>query len=289
MRNRSLSLLLPAFVVGGLLLNPLVDRLPAGEANPGGWSFVQMCDTQLGMGGYEHDVKTFGQAVRQINAATPDFVLICGDLVQKAKAKAWGDFKRIRAGFQLPCYCAAGNHDVENKATAETLNRYRETIGPDYYTVDHKGFTFVVANTQLWKAPLEGESEKHDAWFREVLAIAKKKGSPVVVVVHYPLYLADPDEKEEYFNLPVAKRKEILNLCEENGVVAFLAGHTHKLIVNDYKGIQLVNGETTSKNFDKRPMGYRWWNVTPAGELKHRFVELEGAEVWGGASDSKPK
>jgi len=23
------------------------------------FSFVQMCDTQLGMGGYEHDVKTF--------------------------------------------------------------------------------------------------------------------------------------------------------------------------------------------------------------------------------------
>jgi len=29
--------------------------------------FVQMCDTQLGMGGYEHDVKMFEQAVKQIN------------------------------------------------------------------------------------------------------------------------------------------------------------------------------------------------------------------------------
>jgi predicted phosphodiesterase len=71
---------------------------------------------------------------------------------------------------------------------------------------------------------------------------------------------------------------ELLKLCEENGVVAFLAGHTHKLIVNDYKGIQLVNGETTSKNFDNRPMGFRWWDVGSDRKMKHRFVELVGMD-----------
>jgi hypothetical protein len=35
------------------------------------FTFVQLCDTQLGMGGYEHDVKAFRQAVQQINALTP--------------------------------------------------------------------------------------------------------------------------------------------------------------------------------------------------------------------------
>ncbi len=102
-----------------------------------------------------------------------------------------------------------------------------------------------------------------------------------MVVGHYPLFLKDPNEKEVYFNLPVAKRQEILKLCEENGVVAFLGGHTHKLVVNDYKGIQLVNGETTSKNFDKRPMGFRWWDVSSDSTLKHRFVELEMGEKEG--------
>jgi hypothetical protein len=45
--------------------------------------------------------------------------------------------------------------------------------------------------------------------------------------------------------------------------------------VNEYEGIQLVNGETTSKNFDQRPMGFRWWDVSSDATLKHRFVELE--------------
>jgi 3',5'-cyclic AMP phosphodiesterase CpdA len=248
-------------------------------AEPGaaeGFKFVQMCDTQLGMGGYEHDVQTFELAVDQINAMRPDFVVICGDLVNKANDKSFADFNRIKTGFKIPCYCAAGNHDVENKPTAASLARYREKVGKDYYSVEHKGYTFVVANTQLWKAPLKGESEKHDAWFKQALADAKAKASPVVVVAHYPLFVEKPDEKEGYYNMPLKKRVELLQLCEDNGVVAFLAGHTHKLKIRSYKGIQMVNGETTSKNFDKRPMGFRLWEVSPKGEMAHRFVALEG-------------
>lgn len=240
------------------------------------FTFVQMCDTQLGMGGYEHDVKTFELAVTQINALAPDFVLICGDLVSKANDKSFADFKRIKAGFKIPCYCAAGNHDVGNEPTAESLEYYRKTIGKDFYQVEHKGYTFLVANTQLWKAPVQGESEKHDAWFKAALKGAKKKGSPVVVVTHYPLFVKDADEKENYYNIAPAKRKELLALFKTQGVVAMLAGHTHKLVVNDYQGIQMVNGETTSRNFDKRPLGFRLWTAAEQGTLSHQFVKLQG-------------
>ena len=139
------------------------------EAGGEAFSFVQMCDTQLGMSGYEHDVRTFKQAVALINRMAPDFVVICGDLVSKANEKSFNDFNAIKSGFKIPCYCASGNHDVENQPTAESLKKYREMVGPDYYTFEHKGYTFVVANTQLWKAPLAGESEKHDAWFKQAL------------------------------------------------------------------------------------------------------------------------
>ena len=278
--RRSLPALAPLALLLLCSLVPLVAETDkqAKQPEPLLFSFAQMCDTQLGMGGYEHDVKTFGLAVDQINKMKPDFVVICGDLVGKANEKSWADFKRIKAGFKIPCHCAAGNHDVGNKPTAESLRLYRETIGKDYYTIEHKGYTFVIANTQLWKAPLAGESEKNDAWVKSALLEGKKKASPVVFVVHYPLFLKTPDEKENYYNIPPEKRMELLKLCDENGVVAFLAGHTHKLIINQYKGIQLVNGETTSKNVDRRPMGFRWWDVAPKGKMVHRFVELEGMD-----------
>ncbi len=99
---------------------------------PQPFSFVQMCDTQLGMGGYEHDVATFKQAVKQINALPVDFVVICGDLVQTANDQSFADFNEIKAKFTLPCYCAPGNHDVGNAPTKASLANYREKIGKDY-------------------------------------------------------------------------------------------------------------------------------------------------------------
>ena len=283
MRKRFLPLLCAALLGAALIAS---SSTPVAEVDEGRWSdggewggafrLVQMCDTQLGMGGYEHDVKTFRAAVEQINALAPDLVVICGDLVQKAEEKSFADFNRIKAGFKIPCCCAAGNHGVENVPTADSLRKYREAVGEDYYSFEHRGYTFVVANTQLWKAPLEGESERHEAWFKDTLEAAKAKGNPVVVVVHYPLFLEDPDEKEGYCNLPVEKRKELLALCKANGVVAFLAGHTHRLIAKEHNGIQMVNGETTSKNFDKRPMGFRLWEAAPGAGMRHRFVRLDG-------------
>ena len=55
--------------------------------------------------------------------------MICGDLVQKANDQSFADFNRIKTGFKIPCYCAAGNHDVKNVPTAESLKRYREKVG----------------------------------------------------------------------------------------------------------------------------------------------------------------
>ena len=75
------------------------------------FTFAQICDTQLGFSEYEQDMKAFQQAVRQINELKPSFVVICGDLVNEAGEKSFADFNQIKAGFQVPCYCASGNHD----------------------------------------------------------------------------------------------------------------------------------------------------------------------------------
>jgi len=236
------------------------------------FSFAQLCDTQLGMGGYEHDIKTFEQAVQQINSLNVDFVVICGDLVHHANDSSYTDFKRIMNGFKMPCYPAAGNHDVGKKPTDSTLQYYRKTIGKDYYTFDNKGYAFVVSNTQLWKVEVDKESEKHDLWFKNTLD-SIGKNTPVFVVGHYPIFIKSPDEKEVYFNLPMATRKKILGLFKEYNVEAYLSGHKHETIINNYENIQLVSGETTSKNFDKRPMGFRLWEVS-TDTISHKFVAL---------------
>ena len=111
------------------------------------FTFIQVCDTQLGFSDYENDKDSFRQAVRQINELNPDFVVICGDLVNTANDKSFSDFKEIKRSFQMPCYCVPGNHDIRNKPSLESLEYYRKTIGKDYFVIEHKGTTFIFVNT----------------------------------------------------------------------------------------------------------------------------------------------
>ncbi len=265
---------LPAVIHFAIAMCSIAVVCVADDAEFEPFTFVQMCDTQLGMGGYEHDIKAFRQAVNQINELKPDFVVICGDLVNKANDASFADFITIRNDFTVACHCAPGNHDV-GKPSVKSLEYYRDTLGKDYFSLEHKGLTFVFTNTQLWKAPLEGESEKHDAWIVQTLADAKAKHSPVLLVGHFPLFVKTPDEQETYYNLPLQKRHQLLELYGKSGVLAVLAGHTHTTIVNDYNGIQLVNGEVTSRNFDKRPLGFRLWTAESLETVKHEFVPLD--------------
>lgn len=244
---------------------------------PQPFKFAQICDTQLGMGGYEHDMQTFNQAVKQINALQPDFVVICGDLVGRPHKHTFDDFVEIKANFVIPCHCVPGNHDVGNVPTVETLAYYRKEVGKDYYSFRHKGYAFVCVNSQLWKAPLAGESNKHDAWLKQTLQDASDDGLPIFIVAHYPLFTAEPDEKENYYNLPLDKRQELLNLFETTGVVAVLTGHAHKVIVNNYKGIQLVTGQATSRTHGT-PLGFRLWHINQQRPFRHQSIPLEGIE-----------
>lgn len=140
----------------GLLAQLAAPEAWAAEPQRQAFRFVQICDTQLGFGakGYEADVESFRQAVRQINQIKPDFAVICGDLVNTPTADAFADFKKVLSDFKVPCYCAPGNHDVGGPLDRKKLDQYRQTIGKDYFSFPHKGYTFVIVNTQLWKSPL---------------------------------------------------------------------------------------------------------------------------------------
>lgn len=239
------------------------------------FTFVQVCDPQFGWGhGYANDVNSLKQAVSHINSLKPDLVVICGDLANSFNDQSVADFQTVRSGLTMPSYIAPGNHDVGDSPTVERLERYRRIIGRDYFCFEHKGYTFIIVNTQLWKAPVAGESKKQDAWLKQTLTTAHDKKSPIFIVMHHPLYLTRPDEAEEYFNLPPAKRSELLALFVDSGVIAILGGHRHLLLLNEYKGIPLVHGETTCRHFDNSPLGFRLWRVDSPAPIRHEFRPL---------------
>ena len=257
-----------------IIISLLVFLISCTESKQEPFTFVQLCDTQLGFGDYEQDIASFKTAVNRINTLKPDFVVICGDLVNHRTDSSFADFKSVVSKFHMPCYIAPGNHDVGKVPNDTTLNYYRKTIGKDYYKFQNKGYSFIVTNTQLWKADVANESEKHDNWFKKTLRIERINKNSVFVIGHYPLYVENLVEEESYHNLALTKRKELLNLFKQNNVVAYLTGHTHKRVINNYNNIQLVSGETTSRNLDENPLGFRIWEVS-SDTIKQHFIPLQ--------------
>jgi serine/threonine-protein phosphatase CPPED1 len=257
-----------------------IPLLPARVRAEEAFTFAQICDTQLGFGGYEEDIVRFKQAVRDINASGADFALICGDLINETESdQAFADFNRIKDGFDIPCYCVPGNHDIGNTPTHALLNRYRETIGRDRYAFAHKGLAFIAVNTQLWKTPLEEETEKQDTWLNATLTEAAGKKQPIIIFGHYPLFIGRPDEEDGYYNLPPACRAGLISRCRKYGAAAVLAGHTHKNIIREHAGMQLISSATTSRNFDNAPCGYRLWRIEGRNPWPHTYTPLTTEET----------
>jgi len=221
-------------------------------------NFIHMADSQFGFYDYDLEFKRYKKGVEMINAdaeqVSPAFMIMCGDMVNKPTAEHDDDFLAASAKLNIPYYVVAGNHDWTHNPQDHAL--YREKFGADYYTIDAGAYCVIVVNTNLWKDHLPG-MEEMDAWFKAELEKAKAEGKIIIVAGHSPIFLKSADEAEEYFNLPVEKREEILQLLKDYDVIAYLGGHCHTRLDNIWEGIRFLHAETTSTNFDNRPYGYR--------------------------------
>jgi serine/threonine-protein phosphatase CPPED1 len=200
-------------------------------------TFIQMTDTQFGMysknQGFEQETANFEFAVATANRLKPDFVIVTGDLVnQPGNAAQIAEYHRIAARLdpKIKLYSLPGNHDVENEATRESLARYRERFGPDYYTFRAGEMLGIVLNSNLQKDTknVPEEAAKMEAWLRAELVKAKTGGvKQVIVFQHMPFFLSEPDEADKYENIPRETRRRYLALLHEYGVKTVFAGHLH--------------------------------------------------------------
>jgi hypothetical protein len=202
-----------------------------------GQSFIQMSDPQFGMytkdQDFAHETVNFEFAIATANRLKPAFVVITGDLTNKAgDAAQIAEFQRIAAKLdpKIRLFRVAGNHDVGNEATTESLARYREAYGPDYYSFRIGDIAGFVLNSNLEKATAKvpEEAAKMESWFRAELSKAKRDGAKQLIVFqHIPFFMKDPDEAEVYDNVTLDARKRYLKLLHEYGVQQVFTGHYH--------------------------------------------------------------
>jgi len=201
-------------------------------------TFLQMSDPQIGMYSkdhdFEHETANFEFAIATANRLKPAFVVVTGDLVnQPGNAAQIAEYHRIAAKLDpaIKLYSVAGNHDVGNEPTRESLALYRERFGPDYYTFRLGGMAGFVLDSNLEKGTdaVPDEAAKMEAWFKAELEKAKRDGvRHLIVFQHIPFFLKDPNEPDDYFVVPPATRQRYLKLLHQYGVTQVFAGHYHR-------------------------------------------------------------
>src|SRR3954468_13558920 len=155
-------------------------------------TFLHLSDPQFGMytknASFEHETVNFEFAIATANRLKPAFVVITGDLINEASNSAQAaEYKRITAKLdpKIRLFSVAGNHDVGNEPTKESLARYRERNGPDYYSFRIGDIAGIVLNSNLEKGTknVPEEAAKMESWFRSELE--KAKGAKHVIVFQH--------------------------------------------------------------------------------------------------------
>jgi 3',5'-cyclic AMP phosphodiesterase CpdA len=246
-------------------------------------TFIQMSDPQLGMytanKGFEHETANFEFAVATANRLKPAFVVITGDLINDASnTEQAAEYKRIAASLdsKIRLFSLPGNHDVGNEPTKESLARYRERFGPDYYTFRVGGIAGFVLDSNLEKGAqnVPEEAAKMEAWFKAELAKARQEGAQQLIVFqHIPFFLKEAGEEDQYFNIPRDTRQRYLKLLHEYGVKQVFAGHYHRNEEGRDGELDMVTTGPVGMPLEGAKSGIRIVTVTEGG-VSHKFYDF---------------
>ena len=251
--------------------------------------FIQLSDPQLGLTaekqdvtkeeGLAQEVAQFESAVAEANRLRPDFVVVTGDLSHHNMEPAEvAEVKRIAGGLDsgIPVYWTTGNRDSgfdDGVPVASMLEKYRKEFGDDYYSFGHKGTTFIAISSTVIFDPSQTQDEL-DAQMEfieaELKASVERGVANRIIFTHHPLFIESPDEEDAPTNLPLARRKSLLELFHKYDVKAVFAGHLHR---NNYAsdGDMLMVATTAvgMQGGDDDP-GYRVVKVLPNG-IEHQY------------------
>jgi 3',5'-cyclic AMP phosphodiesterase CpdA len=245
--------------------------------------FIQLSDTQFGMftdnAGFDQETANLEFAVTAINRLRPVFVVVTGDLVNRAGDQAQiAEYLRIMSKIDpaIRVYNVAGNHDVENAPTPASLAAWAKRFGPDYYSFRHGDLAGIVLNSCLIAAPqgVPTEAAAQDKWLEAELASARKGAARhIVVFLHHPLFANSPDEPDKYENLPLERRTRLLDLFRKAGVRQVFAGHYHKNALARAGDIEMVTSGPVGMPLGDGRSGLRVGIVTEGG-IEHRYYDF---------------
>lgn len=210
----------------------------------------------------------FAAVVREVNAANVDVVLVAGDLTNHGRRDEFERYNRMRREFTARVISVAGNHDVGNKVMAgkqttlsdERLDVYRNYVGPLFESVTvSPGFRIVCITSSLLGS---GLSRERPQWEFLKQQLPRRNGEFVILLMHYPLFVHDLDEADEYMNVATEPRRRLLEIIEHSGVKLLLSGHQHLPMDQRFHDIHMIGAPAVSFGLPEGEQAVGWTLVT---------------------------
>ena len=251
------------------------------EAEVARYAAVDMrVDAVPAVEGFEWDASHYRRAVKMVNGLRPDLVVVGGDMIDDPNGDDQIEaFFEITAGIDpaIPVRYAPGNHDVAPDTvvpTRDSIARYRDTFGPNWYTFTEAGVTFLVLDTVVIDHPqlVPDEWAAEQAFIDETLDTIPPDVR-IVAIGHHPLFLDHPDEPDTYWNLPHERRRPLFDRLHAAGVRLALAGHWHRNNVAVHHGFEMVTSGPVGYPLGADPSGFRIVEVHP-DRIAHAYLAL---------------
>lgn len=277
------------------------------------WSFLHICDLQPGSPRSfrfhkkyrENWENALGQLREEREA---ELVTVGGDLTRDGFHHQF-ELELAREelnSLPFPWHAVPGNMDVGNKCadrsggtgrddpalnmTSNTLRRFAQVLGDFPWSFQHRNVRFSGCYEAVAGSGLP-EEERFWHWLEEELPALP--GSPLhFMVLHYPLFIHEPDEPDWdltvadqyhdwYFSLNSPHRQRILDGLKQAGVTDVVSGHIHcRRPVQEFDGIRYYKCPAICfpQWPDKWPdgdasLGYYRFHVTKHS-MKPEFVPL---------------
>lgn len=197
---RSRVFLLAGVVLASLLHPAAGQSLPASQpASPPAFRFAVITDTHVAQ---PAELARFRSFLYTIQDRKVDFLLILGDVCGHAP-EYLPQIREIIEHSGLKVYTVPGNHDDNYGKHPEW---YNSAFSETYYSFDHKGWHFVMSDSQV-PPPAE--------WLDKQLAAAGSR--PIVYCQHYPPTASQTIEDRPW-----------VDLSRYPNVKLVLFGHEHK-------------------------------------------------------------
>ena len=261
----------------------------------GSFLFIQGADTQFGLKDswnkvpeenqkWNDEIELTRVAIKAANALRPRprFFVVCGDMIDAfpGRRNYEAQFDDFKAVFQeldpeIPLVCVCGNHDIGDQPTVESIAKYRNNYGDDYFSFWVGGVLFIVINSQYYKdgTLVQEVKKEHDSWLDEQLKHART-AKHTVVFQHIPLFLKSMDEDDDYFNFPKNDRENIREKLKSAGVKHVFAGHYHRNAGGFDGDLEMVVTSAIGFPLGKDKPGMRLVTVKE-DRITHSFQDLD--------------